>query len=165
MNKRIFSLLIAASMALCAFAYAEPEQETEEKLLIAPAPDEKATDISLTIGDKHMLVEGDIVVELDVPPTIINDRAMVPLRAIFEALGAAVNWDDETKTVFAINKSTIILMQIGQDVIYVNGEKKEVDSPSVIVEGRTLVPVRAIAEAFGNKVDYDEETKTVKITD
>ena len=164
MNKRIFSIMLSALMVFGISAYAEPEQDTEETKLIAPALDEKTIDIKLTIGEKLMIFEGDIGIPLDVPPTIINDRTMVPLRAIFEALGAVVDWDDETKTVFAINKDKMIVMQIGQDVMYVNEERKELHSPSVIIDGRTLVPVRAIAEAFGNTVDYNEETKTVTIT-
>ena len=167
MNKRIFSLIMAVVVAFSISVCAEPEQETEAPIASAPdnalAADEKIIDIKLTIGEKLMVIEGDIAVELDVPPTIINDRAMVPLRAIFEALGALVSWDGETQTVFAINNNTVIAMQIGQDAMYSNGERIELDSPSVIIEDRTLVPVRAIAEAFGNNVDYDAETKTVTI--
>ena len=100
MNKRIFSIMLSALMVFGISAYAEPEQDTEETKLIAPALDEKTIDIKLTIGEKLMIFEGDIGIPLDVPPTIINDRTMVPLRAIFEALGAVVDWDDETKTVF-----------------------------------------------------------------
>ena len=161
MKKRIFSIMLLAVMALGFSVYAE--QETEEPKLIAPAPENKMVDIKLTIGENLMIVEGDTAIELDVPATIINDRTMVPLRAIFEALGAAVSWDGETRTIFAIKEDTNILMQVGQDCMFVNQEKKEIDSPSVIIDNRTLVPVRAIAEAFGNTVDYDEETKTVTI--
>ena len=160
MNKRILSLMLALSMAFSIGVCAEPEQNGEEPLLISP----KNVDIKLTIGENIMIVEGDTEIPLDVPPTIINDRAMVPLRAIFNALGASVSWDGETKTIFAIKEDTVIAMQIGQAVIYVNGDVREIDSPSVIVEDRTLVPVRAIAEAFGNKVNYDGETRTVTIT-
>ena len=165
MNKRIFSLILASLMAFSTCVYAENGKETEEELSTAVAPDEKIVDIKLTIGEKLMIFEGDVAIPLDVPPTIINDRTMLPLRAIFEALGAMVSWDEETKTVFAVNGDIVIAMQIGQEVMYVNGERVELDSPSVIVDDRTLVPVRAIAEAFGNKVTYDGETKTVTITE
>jgi hypothetical protein len=172
MNKRILSVILATLMMLAGGVYAEKKQENEmeEPLLIAPAPedevetDEKTMEIIMKIGDKLMILDSDVVVELDVPPTIINDRTMLPLRAIFEALGAMVSWEEETKTVFAIKGDTVIAMQIGQDVMYVGGDRIELDSPSVIVEDRTLVPVRAVAEALGNKVEYDEETKTVTIT-
>lgn len=172
MNKRIFSLVMALAMAMSMSlsVCADPEDATEETLLIATetddaiAEEEKNIDIKLVIGEPLMVVDGDTAIELDVPPTIMNERTMLPLRAIFEALGAVVNWDDETKTIFAMNNYVVIAMQIGQDVMYVNGEQVQLDAPSVIVEDRTLVPVRAIAEAFGNSVQYDEETKTVTIT-
>lgn len=172
MNKRIFSLMLATLMLLGTSVYAEKKQEneTEEPLLIAPAPedvvetDEEPLEIIMKIGDKLMILNSDIVVELDVPPTIINDRTMLPLRAIFEALGATVTWEEETKTVFAIKDDVMVAMQIGQDVMYTSDKRIDLDSPSVIVEDRTLVPVRAIAEAFGNKVEYDDEAKTVTIT-
>lgn len=170
MNKRIFSLVLAAAMAFGACAFAEGEEKSEEQLLVGAeyeeAVEEEAAkiDIKLTVGEKLMTVDGDTAVELDVAPTIINERTMVPLRAIFEALGAAVSWDDETKTVFAATNKVVVVMQIGQDVLYVNGEKIGLDSPAVIVDNRTLVPARAVAEAFGNTVGYDEETKTVTIT-
>lgn len=101
--------------------------------------------------------------DLNVEPKIINDRTMVPLRDIFETLGARVDWDGETKTIFATKDQTVVVMQVGQDAMFVNGEKVEIDSPSVIVEDRTLVPVRAVANAFGNSVFYNEKTKTVVI--
>ncbi len=101
--------------------------------------------------------------DTNVEPRIINDRTMVPLRDIFESLGAVVNWDGETKTIFATKDNTVIVMQVGQNVIYVNGEAVEIDTPSTIVEDRTLVPVRAIANALGNTVFYNAITKTVVI--
>ena len=144
MNKRIFSIMLSALMVLGISAYAEPEQKTEETKLIAPAPEKKIVDITLTIGENLMVIEGDIGIQLDVAPTIINDRTMVPLRAIFEALGAVVDWDDETKTVFAINNDKIIVMQIGQDVMYVNEERKELAGRGMI----TLLPDTDHCEGF-----------------
>ena len=145
----------------------DAEEAKDGELLIATAEDneEETVDqvnITLTIGEKSIFSNGEAT-ELDVAPCIINNRTMVPLRAIFEALGAVVSWDDESKTVLAAKGDTVIVMQVGQAVMYVNEDKVELDSPSVIVDNRTLVPARAIAEAFGNEVGYDVETKTVTI--
>ena len=101
--------------------------------------------------------------DFDVAPMIINDRVMVPMRYILEPLGSIVNWDGETQTVFANKGDKIITMQIGQNYMFLNSEKLELDSPAVIVDGRTLVPVRAVAEALETKVYYNEDTKTVVI--
>lgn len=111
--------------------------------------------ISVVLDDKK--------IEFDVQPQIMNDRTMVPLRAIFEALGAEVYWDGETQTVTSIKEDTIINLTIGQSYLYKNKESEYLDSPPCIVNGRTLVPVRAISEAFGLKVDWVEETSTVLI--
>ena len=89
---------------------------------------------------------------------------MVPLRAIFEALGASVEWDDATKTVTSVKGDTTVKLTIGNAAITVNGEDKALDVPAQIVDSRTLVPVRAIAESFGCDVAWDDATKTVTIT-
>lgn len=99
----------------------------------------------------------------DVPPQIINGRAMVPLRAIFETMGADIEWDDTTKTVTAIRGDTVVQLTVGSDVAYVNGEPVILDVPSLIVDSRTLVPVRFIAEAFGCIVMWGEADQIVGI--
>ena len=99
----------------------------------------------------------------DVSPRIINERTMVPLRAIFEALGATVEWNQEEKTVVSEKDDTTVIATIGQNVMKVNGEKKYMDIAPVVIDDRTLVPVRFIAEAFGCDVDWDQDSLTVDI--
>ena len=123
----------------------------------APAPAPSDDTIKVIVNDKP--------VEFDVAPTIINDRTMVPLRAIFEALGADVDWDDATKTITAVKDDTTIKMQIGNDKMTKNGTESTLDSAPVIIDSRTLVPVRAIAESFGSDVSWEAETKTVIVKD
>jgi hypothetical protein len=81
---------------------------------------------------------------------IINDRTMVPMRVIFEALGADVQWDDKSKTVTAIKDDVIVKTTIGQKKIYINGVAKEMDVAPVIIDGRTLVPIRGVFEQKSN---------------
>ncbi len=100
-------------------------------------------------------------VNFDVAPTIIDGRTLVPLRAIFESLGATVEWDDFTKTVTGTKDGTTIKMTVGQNTFTVNDEVKTLDVPSQIIDGRTLVPVRAISESFGVDVEWHAEIKTV----
>ncbi len=103
-------------------------------------------------------------VEFDVHPQIINDRTMVPMRAIFEELGATVEWDGETQTVTSVKDETVINLTIGVPAIIIDGVEKALDVAPVIIDGRTLVPVRAVSEAFKLSVDWDGEIKTVIIT-
>lgn len=103
-------------------------------------------------------------VQFDQPPVLENGRTLVPLRAIFEALGANVQWDGNTQTVTATKDGTKITLQIGSTRMYVNGNIKTLDVPAKLINSRTLVPVRAISEAFGCKVDWIQDTQTVVIT-
>lgn len=114
--------------------------------------------------DVTVFVNGEQVV-FDVPPTIINSRTMVPLRAIFEKLGAVVIWDEETRTVTAGRDETTINVTIDSSVMFVNSVPVALDSPAVIIDNRTLVPVRAISEAFGCTVEWMEESREVLILD
>ncbi len=102
-------------------------------------------------------------INFDQPPIIQNDRTLVPLRAIFEALGAKVDWDDATQTVTSTKGATTIKITIGDNKLYKNDSAITLDVPAQIVNDRTLVPVRAISEAFGCKVDWVDETQTVLI--
>ncbi len=110
----------------------------------------------------RVLVEGKHI-SFDVEPKVVNGRTIVPLRAIFEALGADVNWNDRTKTVIAKHGSDVITIKIGSKKAYLNYEVIDLDVPAVIYEGRTLVPVRFISESFGYGVQWDGSTRTVSI--
>jgi len=107
-------------------------------------------------------VNGEFI-SFDQPPVMINDRTLVPLRAIFEKLGAKVIWNDSSQSVDAIRDETTVSLAIGGTDMYVNGEVKILDVPAQLIGGRTLVPVRAISEAFGCSVVWIEETQTVQI--
>ncbi|NLL06373.1 MAG: copper amine oxidase N-terminal domain-containing protein [Clostridiaceae bacterium] len=103
-------------------------------------------------------------IQFDQPPIIDNGRTLVPLRAIFEAMNATVSWEDKTRTVTANKGDTTVVMVIGNKVMTKNEKEIVLDVPPQIVNGRTLVPARAVAESFGAKVDWDGNTKSVIIT-
>ena len=103
-------------------------------------------------------------IEFDVPPQMVDNRTMVPLRAIFYALGAGVAWDGDTQTVTATRGDVIVVMQVGNPVITVNGNSVTLDVPPLIIDGRTLVPARAVAESFGVDVQWNPSTRTVTLT-
>ncbi len=102
--------------------------------------------------------------QFDVDPVIENGRTLVPLRAIFEALGATVDWDDSTRTVTASKGSTKIVLTIGSNQATVNGKVYTLEVPARIINNRTLVPLRFIGEAFEEQVDWDGSTSTITIT-
>jgi hypothetical protein len=120
------------------------------------------TTIVLYVRTGVMTVNG-AKIPLDVPPQIINDRTMLPLRAIFEALAADVSWDAKTQTVTARKDGTTVVMQIGSDIMTVNGAKIPLDVPPQIIGVRTLIPVRAAGEALSARVSWDDAAQTVTI--
>lgn len=118
--------------------------------------------ITLQIGSRVLNNNGAEVM-LDVPAQIVNGSTLVPLRAIFESLGATVDWDGATRTVTSVKGDTTVKLTIGSDVIYKNGTAKKLNTPAQSIGGRTMVPVRAVAESFGAHVSWDGATKTVTI--
>ncbi|MDO4773105.1 MAG: stalk domain-containing protein [Bacillota bacterium] len=110
-----------------------------------------------------IMVNGKMV-ETDVEPYIAEGRTMVPARFISEALGLKVEWDEATKTVSVGEGDAIVKLVIdSKKVTKADGTVVEIDVPAVIKDGRTMVPVRAISELFGAKVDWNNETRTVII--
>lgn len=108
---------------------------------------------------------GGSYLDFDQPPVMRNDRTLVPLRRIFEALGAKVDWNDETQTVTATRGATQIRLTIGSNQMYVNGTAKLIDVPAMLISDRTMVPTRAVSEALGCTVDWDNDTQTVIISE
>lgn len=101
----------------------------------------------------------------DVTPQIMNSRTMVPFRKIFEAMGAKVSYDGDTRTVTGIRGNTTVTLQIDNTSAQVNGNSTELDAAPTIVSGRTLVPVRFIAESMGVEVTWDGDNRVVKLVD
>lgn len=112
----------------------------------------------------HVFVDGGEV-SFDQPPIIKEDRTLVPMRRIFEALGAGVRWEESTKTVTAMNTEDVIVFRIGEKELYKNGKPVYTMSvPAQIVNDRTLVPLRAVAESMGANVAWDGKAYTIHIT-
>ena len=103
-------------------------------------------------------------ISFDQKPVIENGRTLVPLRAIFEKIGATVDWDGTTQTVKATKGDISVSLTINNTTAYKNGEAIALDVPGKIINGRTLVPVRFIADCFGVDVKWVQETKTVVLT-
>lgn len=109
-----------------------------------------------------VLVNGEFV-QFDVQPQVIDDRTMVPLRAIFEKLGAQVDWDSHTQTLTATRDDIVVVSTIGDKIMYINGGARTMDVAPAVINGRTLVPVRFVAEAFDCYVEWDGGSRTAYI--
>ena len=120
--------------------------------------------IPCTASDSIKIVVNNIEQTYDVMPVIINGRTLVPLRGIFETLGARVSWEQETKTIIGSKNDKVIVLQADNLLASVGGNEVTLDVPPQIISGRTMVPVRFISEALGAEVGWDNDTKTVSIT-
>ena len=117
---------------------------------------------SLASGDIKVNIDGKKI-NFDVQPTVINGRTLVPVRAIFEALGASVRWVDNINAVNAQKGDTYVTLYLGNTSMYVNSVEKKLDVPAMEIDGRTMVPIRAISEAFGATITWNEAKNTVEI--
>ena len=98
--------------------------------------------------------------QMDVSPTVINGRTMVPMRSIFEGLGAAVSY---TRGITAQKEDKTITLYLNEKNAFINGVSHSLDTPAVAVNGRTMVPVRFVAESLDCKVYWDSYNQLVSI--
>ncbi len=114
-----------------------------------------------------VFVNGEQVSFAELDPYIDNDHTLVPMREIFEALGADVEWDGETRTIISYDpvSDVSVTMQIDSDVMFVNETPIELETPPTIPadSSTTVVPVRAVAEGMNSVVGWDEATRTVTV--
>lgn len=99
----------------------------------------------------------------DQKPVNLNGRIVVPLRSIFEALGANIQWDNAKKIVHAAKGNKKIMVKIGDQVAEVDGKKVKLDQKAVLLQDRSMVPVRFVSEALGANVEWDAKNLTVHI--
>jgi len=122
--------------------------------------------ISLQIGNPEMTVNGEnreIDPGRDTAPLIVSERTLVPIRAIIEAVGGTVGWDDASRTVTLTYKSDAIRLVIDSTEAYLNDTASTLDVAPAIISERTMLPIRFIAESFKFTVEWTEETKTFTI--
>lgn len=110
-----------------------------------------------------VFINGTLLTFKDQPAIIQNDRTLVPLRGIFEALGATLDWNDATRTINAHKGANHITLKIGDKNATVNGKQVTLDVPAQIRNDRTLVPARFSGESLGAKVYWDPQTRIVII--
>ncbi len=130
-------------------------------LLSAPVVSAAGTD------DISLLIDG-VLASPDVPPRIVGDRTLVPIRLITESLGWDVEWLAHTRQVLVLRGADsadeeFVLLTIDDPKALVNGEERSMDVPPIIISDRTMVPIRFVAEAFGSDVGWDGDTRTVTI--
>jgi hypothetical protein len=118
--------------------------------LIALSPVTALADAHLEINDVTLEIDG---VRLEVESVLFNSRTLLPIRSIVEILGGEVEWNEELRQVILTHGNTVISLTIDSTLPTVNGEEIEIDVPAQIINGRTFLPLRFIAESLGFIID------------
>lgn len=127
--------------------------------------DAEISSIPISVPDGiTVILDGEVVIFDRAQPALINNRTMVPMRKMFEALGAEITWDNATQTAKAVKGNMTVEITIGSNIMYSSGVPVEIDSPALLLRSRTYVPVRFISNALGAKVDWDNAKQIVYLT-
>lgn len=132
---------------------------------------EKIVEKSFTLDGKKVNLPitqiklDNVDLESDVPPVIVNNRTLVPIRLVSENLGAKIQWDPKTYKVMITNDEKSIALKINSSKVTVNGLEKTLPDkvPAKLVSDRTMVPIRFISEELGVDVDWDDSNRVVSL--
>lgn len=142
MGRRLISIVVGSVTMALAFSAGRP--------ILAAAQ-------AVTVN-----VDGSVV-SFDQPPMMVGGRVLIPMRGVFQRLGARVDWVDSTQQVVARRGSTIVVLQPGVRSARVNGQTIVLDVPALIIGGRTLVPLRFVGQALGARVDWNDTSRIVYV--
>lgn len=142
--------------------------EAQEGLQNTPQnPEQVRTTITMQIGSPVMTINGaeQNIDENGTVPVVQDDRTLLPVRAFVEGIGGTASWDGSTQTAVLSYNGTEITLTIGQRTALVNGSEESLDVTPVLINDRTMLPIRFIAETFGYTVLWDGDAQTVTILD
>ena len=118
-------------------------------------------DVAIIPVENVIIVNGDA--KFDTPPVIKEGRTLIPVRAISEGMGAEVGWNAEEKIVTITKGDKVIGFNLTENKVFVDEVEILIDVPAKVMNNRTMVPLRFIAEQLGLNVEYDEEMQTIVI--
>lgn len=129
-------------------------------MLFSAIPAYAQTPLILQINNKIMTANG-IEKEIDSEPMIINQRTLLPIRTIIEEIGGTVDWNKETQEIILTYQGNTIRLVIDSTTAYLNDTAITIDTAPMIINGRTMLPIRFIAESFHFDVVWDNQTITI----
>ena len=154
--KKIISIILSASiffvLSSCGFA-----------------AENTSADFTMTMRiDNPVMTVNGTEQEIDpgrgTAPVIVNDRTLVPIRAIIEAMGGTVEWNGDTQTASLTYGNDVIRLTIDSTTAYLNDKANTLDTAPTIINERTMLPIRFIAESFKFSVDWNENGRLITIT-
>ena len=161
--KRILSLLVAFGIMLCTSSCANANENTKN----TTSASQNGIEIILQIDNPIMTVNGkeqEIDTGRGTVPVIINGRTLVPIRAIIEVMGGSVDWDEKTQTAALNLGNDVIKLIIDSKSAFFNGAEETLDVAPTVINERTMLPIRFVAEKFRFDVEWNDKDKTIKIT-
>ena len=135
--------------------------------VVTPAPTDVSATVSFVIGSTTYTVNG-VEATMDVAPYLKSDRTFLPVRFVANALGVAdanIMWNQDEQSVVIIKGDRVIKLTMNSNIMLINGVPFTMDvAPELVDPGRTMLPLRAVAQALGADVQWDEATQTVTVT-
>ncbi|MBE0337515.1 stalk domain-containing protein [Paenibacillus sp. 23TSA30-6] len=114
-------------------------------------------------GDIKVIING-VTQQYTQAPVVSQNTTLVPLRGVFESLGAQVDWDSKAKKVTASKNEDTLTLNVGSKLAYKNSAPVQLDAATQIQKGQVLVPLRFVSQSLGAKVNWDKTTRTVTIS-
>ncbi|NLC57826.1 MAG: hypothetical protein GX774_13400 [Armatimonadetes bacterium] len=111
----------------------------------------------------RIVVDGRVV-QTDVLPRIVRGTTLIPLRFVVEALGARMTWDPRAREAVIVYEGQRTVIQAGEDTLVAGDRSIQLRTPVQVIQGRTMVPLRAVAESLGATLRWDPATRTVYVT-
>ncbi|MFI8711975.1 copper amine oxidase N-terminal domain-containing protein [Brevibacillus brevis] len=155
-KRGVVSVLLVGSLIMTGnAAFASDDLTVSKKAQVVPSAIQENNLITVIVdGAKESCNQ---------PPIMQNGSVLVPMKALFEKLGAEVSYEAKTQVVTAVKGSTTIKLTLGKDVAYVNGQQVKLSVKAQSINGSTMVPLRFVGEALGAKVDWNAKTQTATI--
>ncbi len=156
-----FTAVIAVICAAAFVFIGRIEKPVNKEVLAAGEPE-----IIMQINDPVMTVDGKKINidENGTAPIIVNGRTLVPIRTVIENIGGNVQWDNSTRQTTLNYKNNKIVLTVGSKTAYLNDSENTLDTAPEIINGRTMLPIRFIAEGFKFGVNWNKDTQTITIT-
>ena len=156
--KKVISILMTLAFMFtfitgCTAAESDKQALDNEFLLTM-----QIANLVMTVNGQEKNIDDD-----GTAPTIVNDRTLVPVRAIIESMGGSVNWDSDTSTAMLEYNNDIITLTIGSETAYFNDNANTLDTAPQIINDRIMLPIRFIAESFKFDVEWEQGTQTITI--
>jgi len=133
--------------------------EIEPEIKLTPIVEAEITNDTITVT-----INNTPVIFADQTPVIVENRTLVPVAGVFQALGFTVQWNEDTRQVTITRDSDIIIITINSSTFTTNSVNHQLDVPAQIIAGRTMLPIDAVLRSVGYNVNWSEETRTVAIT-